>query len=79
MVAPRDRAIWSAANLIAGGGVPCLMAVFQKASGNARNTALAWRGGVGRGAQRHHRNQFKRQCETDLSASKPSCAADFRR
>jgi ketol-acid reductoisomerase len=49
-----------------GGGVPCLLAIFQDASGNARKTALAWGNGVGGARSGIIETTFKDVCETDL-------------
>jgi ketol-acid reductoisomerase len=49
-----------------GGGVPCLLAVFQDPSGNARKTALAWGNGVGGARSGIIETTFKDECETDL-------------
>lgn len=49
-----------------GGGVPCLIAVFQDASGNARNTALAWARGIGGARSGVIETTFKDETETDL-------------
>ncbi|MEM9753779.1 MAG: ketol-acid reductoisomerase, partial [Planctomycetota bacterium] len=49
-----------------GGGVPCLMAIHQDASGNANDTALAYAIGVGGGKGGTLVTTFKEECETDL-------------
>ena len=49
-----------------GGGVPCLIAVAQDASGKAKNIALAWASGVGGGRSGIIETTFKDECETDL-------------
>jgi len=49
-----------------GGGVPCLMAIHQDASGSARDTAMAWAIGVGGGKGGILVTTFKDECETDL-------------
>src|SRR5947208_815586 len=49
-----------------GGGVPCLLAVHQDASGTARATGLAWAGGVGGARSGVIETTFKDECETDL-------------
>jgi ketol-acid reductoisomerase len=48
------------------GGVPCLIAVAQDASGQAKQTALAWASGVGGGRTGIIETTFKDECETDL-------------
>lgn len=49
-----------------GGGVPCLIAVAQDASKNAKKLALAWASGVGGGRSGIIETNFKDECETDL-------------
>ena len=49
-----------------GGGVPCLMAVHQDATGDAADIALAWAIGVGGGKGGILKTTFKDECETDL-------------
>lgn len=49
-----------------GGGVPCLIAVAQDATGNAKSLALAWASGVGGGRSGIIETTFKDECETDL-------------
>jgi ketol-acid reductoisomerase len=66
MVAPKGPGHLVRSEFERGGGVPCLMAVFQNASGNARNTALAWARGVGGARSGIIETSFKDECETDL-------------
>ncbi|HEX4792546.1 MAG TPA: ketol-acid reductoisomerase [Humisphaera sp.] len=66
MVAPKGPGHLVRSEFERGGGVPCLMAVFQDASGNARNTALAWARGVGGARSGIIETNFKDECETDL-------------
>src|SRR3990167_7445449 len=49
-----------------GGGVPCLIAVHQDASGSAHDVALAYASGVGGGRSGVIETNFKEECETDL-------------
>ena len=49
-----------------GGGVPCLIAVFQDASGQAKNKALAHAKGVGGGRAGILETTFRDETETDL-------------
>jgi len=49
-----------------GGGVPCLVAVAQDASGNALELALSYASGVGGGRSGIIETTFKEECETDL-------------
>jgi ketol-acid reductoisomerase len=47
-------------------GVPCLMAVHQDATGNARDLVLAYASGIGGGRAGVIETTFKDECETDL-------------
>src|SRR3977135_835430 len=47
MVAPKGPGHLVRSEFEKGGGVPCLLAVHQDASGNARATGLAWARGIG--------------------------------
>jgi ketol-acid reductoisomerase len=49
-----------------GGGVPCLIAVAQDASGNAHDIALSYASGVGGGRSGIIETNFREECETDL-------------
>lgn len=49
-----------------GGGVPCLVAVAQNATGNALKLALSYASGVGGGRSGIIETTFKDECETDL-------------
>ena len=49
-----------------GGGVPCLLAIHQDASGNARKIGLAWARGIGGARSGIIETTFKDECETDL-------------
>ncbi|MEO0965657.1 MAG: ketol-acid reductoisomerase [Planctomycetota bacterium] len=49
-----------------GGGVPCLMAIHQDATGSAKDIAMAWAIGVGGGKGGILVTTFKDECETDL-------------
>ena len=49
-----------------GGGVPCLLAVHQDASGKAFDIAMAWTIGIGGGRAGVLKTSFKDECETDL-------------
>ena len=49
-----------------GGGVPCLIAVHQDASGNAQDLGLSYACGVGGGRSGIIETNFKEECETDL-------------
>ncbi|MBB5173693.1 ketol-acid reductoisomerase [Texcoconibacillus texcoconensis] len=49
-----------------GGGVPSLFAVYQDASGNARDIALAYSKGIGAGRAAIMETSFQEETETDL-------------
>jgi ketol-acid reductoisomerase len=66
MVAPKGPGHLVRSEFEKGGGVPCLLAVFQNATGNARNVGLAWARGVGGARSGVIETTFKDECETDL-------------
>ena len=66
MVAPKGPGHTVRSEFERGGGVPCLLAIEQDASGNAFNVAMAWAIGVGGGRAGILRTTFKDECETDL-------------
>ena len=66
MVAPKGPGHLVRSEFERGGGVPCLMAVHQDASGNARKLALAWARGIGGARSGVIETSFKDECETDL-------------
>ena len=66
LIAPKGPGHLVRSEFEKGGGVPCLLAVFQDASGNARKTALAWGNGVGGARSGIIETTFKDECETDL-------------
>lgn len=66
MIAPKGPGHTVRGEYLKGGGVPCLIAVAQDASGNAKDTALAWASGVGGGRSGIIETTFKDECETDL-------------
>ncbi len=49
-----------------GGGVPCLIAIAQDATGQAKAIALSYASGVGGGRSGIIETTFKDECETDL-------------
>jgi ketol-acid reductoisomerase len=49
-----------------GGGVPCLVAVAQDASGNALDIALSYASAIGGGRAGIIETTFREECETDL-------------
>ena len=66
MVAPKGPGHTVRSEYARGGGVPCLMAVHQDASGNAHDLALAYGSGVGGGRSGIIETNFREECETDL-------------
>ena len=66
MVAPKGPGHLVRSEFERGGGVPCLLAVHQDATGNARNLGLAWARGVGGARSGIIETTFKDECETDL-------------
>lgn len=66
MTAPKGPGHTVRGEYVKGGGVPCLIAVAQDASGKAKDLALAWASGVGGGRSGVIETTFKDECETDL-------------
>jgi ketol-acid reductoisomerase len=66
MVAPKGPGHLVRSEFERGGGVPCLLAVHQNATGKARETALAWARGIGGARSGVIETSFKDECETDL-------------
>src|SRR5690349_4517914 len=66
MVAPKGPGHLVRSEFERGGGVPCLLAVAQNATGNARNISLAWARGIGGARSGVIETTFKDECETDL-------------
>ena len=66
MVAPKGPGHTVRGEYQKGGGVPCLVAIYQDASGNALKTGLAYASGVGGGRSGIIETTFKDECETDL-------------
>lgn len=66
MVAPKGPGHVVRSQFEEGGGVPCLMAVHQDASGAAEDIALAWAIGIGGGKGGTLKTTFQNECETDL-------------
>ena len=66
MVAPKGPGHLVRRQYEAGAGVPCLMAVHQDATGNARDLVLAYASGIGGGRAGIIETTFKDECETDL-------------
>ncbi len=66
MVAPKAPGHTVRSEFVRGGGVPDLIAVYQDASGKARDVALAYASGVGGGRTGIIETTFKDETETDL-------------
>jgi ketol-acid reductoisomerase len=66
LVAPKGPGHLVRSEFEKGGGVPCLLAVHQDATGNARAIGLAWANGVGGARSGIIETTIKDECETDL-------------
>jgi len=66
MVAPKGPGHLLRSEFEKGGGVPCLIAVHQDATGSAKMVALAWARGIGGARAGVIESTFKDECETDL-------------
>lgn len=66
MVAPKGPGHTVRGEYSRGGGVPCLMAVHQDASGRARDVAMSYACGLGGGRSGIIETTFRDECETDL-------------
>lgn len=66
MIAPKGPGHTVRGEYLKGGGVPCLVAVHQNASGNALDIALSYASAVGGGRSGIIETSFKEECETDL-------------
>jgi ketol-acid reductoisomerase len=66
MVAPKGPGHLVRSEFEKGGGVPCLLAIHQDASGQARKFGLAWARGIGGARSGVIETTFKDECETDL-------------
>jgi ketol-acid reductoisomerase len=66
MIAPKGPGHTVRSEYQRGGGVPCLIAIDQDASGNAHDLALSYACGVGGGRSGIIETSFKEECETDL-------------
>ncbi|MQP65559.1 ketol-acid reductoisomerase [Niveispirillum sp. SYP-B3756] len=66
MIAPKGPGHTVRGEYKKGGGVPCLVAVHQNASGNAFDIALSYACAVGGGRSGIIETTFKEECETDL-------------
>ena len=66
MIAPKGPGHTVRGEYQRGGGVPCLVAVHQNASGNALDIALSYASAVGGGRAGVIETSFREECETDL-------------
>jgi len=66
MVAPKGPGHTVRSEYQRGGGVPCLLAVQQDASGNAHDLGLAYASAIGGGRAGIIETTFREECETDL-------------
>jgi ketol-acid reductoisomerase len=66
MMAPKGPGHTVRGEFVRGGGVPCLVAVQNDASGRALETALSYCSAIGGGRSGIIETSFREECETDL-------------
>ena len=66
MVAPKGPGHTVRSEYKRGGGVPCLIAIHQNASGNAHDLGLSYASAIGGGRAGVIETSFREECETDL-------------
>lgn len=66
MIAPKGPGHTVRSEYERGGGVPCLLAIHQDASGNAQDIGLSYASAIGGGRAGVIETTFKEECETDL-------------
>ena len=66
MMAPKGPGHTVRGEFVKGGGVPCLVAVHNDASGNALEIAKSYCAGIGGGRSGIIETDFRQECETDL-------------
>src|SRR3546814_564992 len=66
MIAPKGPGHTVRSEYVRGGGVPCLIAIAQDATGNAHDVALSYASAIGGGRSGVIETTFKEECETDL-------------
>jgi len=66
MIAPKAPGHTVRSEFVRGGGIPDLIAIFQDASGQAKDVALSYASGVGGGRTGIIETTFKDETETDL-------------
>ena len=66
MIAPKGPGHTVRGEYTKGGGVPCLLAVHQDASGKAHELGLSYAAAIGGGRSGIIETSFRQECETDL-------------
>ncbi|MET0315100.1 MAG: ketol-acid reductoisomerase, partial [Hansschlegelia sp.] len=66
LIAPKGPGHTVRGEYLRGGGVPCLIAIAQDASGNAHDLGLSYASAIGGGRAGIIETSFKEECETDL-------------
>ena len=66
MIAPKGPGHTVRSEYVRGGGVPCLLAIHQDASGKAHDVGLSYASAVGGGRSGIIETTFQEECETDL-------------
>lgn len=66
MIAPKAPGHTVRSEFVRGGGIPDLIAIFQDASGNAKNVAMSYASAIGGGRTGIIETTFKDETETDL-------------
>jgi ketol-acid reductoisomerase len=66
MIAPKGPGHTVRSEYKRGGGVPCLLAIAQDATGNAHDLCLSYASAIGGGRAGIIETSFKEECETDL-------------
>ena len=66
MIAPKGPGHTVRSEYVRGGGIPCLIAIAQDATGNAHDVALSYASAVGGGRSGVIETTFREECETDL-------------
>jgi ketol-acid reductoisomerase len=66
MVAPKGPGHTVRSEYVRGGGVPCLIAIHQDASGSAHDLGLSYASAIGGGRAGVIETTFREECETDL-------------
>jgi ketol-acid reductoisomerase len=66
MIAPKGPGHTVRGEYTKGGGVPCLIAIHQDASGNAHDLGLSYASAIGGGRSGIIETTFREECETDL-------------